>query len=36
MIDDSPSFAGLFSEDYLVNLTNRHGLPRDLVSEVAV
>lgn len=36
MIDDSPSFAGLFSEDYLVNLTNRHGLPRDLVSEVAL
>ncbi|MBX9671079.1 MAG: hypothetical protein K2X93_26050 [Candidatus Obscuribacterales bacterium] len=36
MIDDSPSFEGLFSDDYLGNLTNRHGLPRNLVSEVAL
>lgn len=36
MIDDSTSFAGLFSDDYLGNLTNRHGLPRNLVSEVAL
>lgn len=33
---DGGSSAGLFSEDYLLNLTNRHGLPRESVSEVAL
>lgn len=36
MTDDSPSFAGLISEDYLTNLTSTSGFPRNLISEISL